>query len=70
MKKHGNILGLYLGNTPFIVLTEYDLIKDAFKSESLAARPSFPFLEDTRPGSGLMNKEINGNISGGSFANT
>ena len=67
MKKHGNTIGFYLGNTPVVVLTEYEMIKEAFKNESLSARPSYPFLEDTRLGSGLMNKETDGNMPGLNF---
>ena len=50
-----------------VVLTEYEMIKEAFKSESLSARPSYPFLEDTRLGSVLMSKETNGNMPGVNF---
>jgi hypothetical protein len=39
VKKHGPIIGFYFGNTPAVVLAEYNLIKEAFKNESLAARP-------------------------------
>ena len=39
VKKHGPIFGFYFGNTPAVVLAEYDLIKEALKHESLSARP-------------------------------
>jgi hypothetical protein len=39
VKKHGPIFGFYFGSTPAVILANHDLIKEAFKSDSLAARP-------------------------------
>jgi hypothetical protein len=49
VKKNGKICGFYLGNQPVVVIGDYALLKEAFK-DALAARPSFPFFEDARPG--------------------
>ena len=61
---YGKISGFYLGNIPVVLLTDFHLIKEAFKNEALSARPSFPFIEDSRPGSELMDWEVNGGMPG------
>ncbi len=38
VKKFGPIFGFYFGRTPAVVLADFDLIKEAFKSDSLADR--------------------------------
>ena len=48
--KYGTIFGFYFGQTPAVVLADYDLIKEAFKSEKLAARPSIEPVQEARPG--------------------
>jgi hypothetical protein len=48
--KYGPIFGFYFGQTPAVVLADYDLIKEAFKSEQLAARPSIEPFQQVRPG--------------------
>jgi hypothetical protein len=50
VKQYGKICGFFIGNDPFVIISDYALIKEAFKNESLAARPSFPILEDVAPG--------------------
>lgn len=47
-RKFGKVTGFYLGDTPTVLLSDYHVIKEAFKNEALAARPSLPLLEDSR----------------------
>jgi hypothetical protein len=47
-RKFGKVCGFYLGETPVVLLTDFALIKEAFKTETLAARPSLPIMEDSR----------------------
>ena len=62
--KYGKISGFYLGNIPVVLLSDFHQIKEAFKNDALSARPSFPFMEDSRPGSDLMNWDVNGGMPG------
>jgi hypothetical protein len=39
VKKFGPIFGFYFGSTPAVILADHNLIKEAFKHDSLAARP-------------------------------
>jgi hypothetical protein len=50
VKKYGPIFGYYFGQTPAVVLADFDMIKEAFKSEHLAARPSLEPVNEVRPG--------------------
>ena len=50
VKKFGPVFGFYFGQTPAVVLADYELVKEAFKSESLASRPSLAPVNEVRPG--------------------
>jgi len=50
VKKFGPIFGFYFGRTPAVVLADFDLIKEAFKSDRLAARPPLAPINEVRPG--------------------
>lgn len=50
VKKYGSVFGFYFGRTPAVVIADYDLVKEAFKSENLAARPSMAPVNEVRPG--------------------
>jgi len=39
VKKHGPIIGFYFGDMPAVYLAELNLIKEAFKLDSLSGRP-------------------------------
>jgi Cytochrome P450 len=39
VKKFGPIFGFYFGSTPAVILADYEIIKEAFKLDALAARP-------------------------------
>ena len=53
--KYGTIFGFYFGQTPAVVLSDYSLIKEAFKSDKLAARPSIEPMHEIRPGANPSN---------------
>ena len=59
-KQYGSIFGFYLNNTPFIVLTDYEDIKEILKKDEIAGRsaaepgnrfrPGWKSLETVEPG--------------------
>jgi hypothetical protein len=49
-KKFGPIFGFYFGKTPAVVLSDFELVKEAFKSEALSFRPTAPPVNEVRPG--------------------
>ena len=58
VKKFGTVFGFYFGRTPAVVLADYDLVKEAFKSEHLAARPSLAPINEVRPGKTDLIKHL------------
>ena len=59
VRKYGKILGFHLGSKPFVVIADYNLMKDLLKLEELSGRPSVVPLSEFRPGfhtTGLHNK--------------
>ena len=46
----GPVNGLYFGNTPTIVIHDFDLIEEAFKREEFSGRPTPPTAALVRPG--------------------
>ena len=70
-KQYGTIFGFYLNNTPFIVLTDYEDIKEILKKDEIAGRsaaepgnrfrPGWKSLESVEPG---VNKGRNPGVIG------
>ena len=54
VKKFGKIYGFYFGQTPSVVIADFDLIKEVFKNEKLAARPSLDPVHEVRPGKDVL----------------
>ena len=48
--KYGKVFGFYIGYGKFIVLSDFALVKEAFKSEHLADRPPFKPFNEFREG--------------------
>lgn len=57
VKKHGPIVGFYFGDMPAVYLAEYHLIKEAFKMDSLSARPGIRKLNHTN-GLRILKKQV------------
>ena len=63
-KEFGNVIGLYLGSLPAVVVTDYEGIKELFKKEEVSARPETAPTCRFRPGWETMahfDPEINYN---------
>ena len=52
VSKYGNIVGFYLGSKPFVVIADYDMMKELLKHESLSGRPKTVPISEFRPGHG------------------
>ena len=54
MQKHlqtyGNIFGFSISKSTFVILSDFDMVRELFKSDLLAGRPAFKPFNDTRPG--------------------
>ena len=59
-KQYGNVFGFYLNNAPFVVLTDYEDIKEILKKDEIAGRsmsepgnrfrPGWQSMESVEPG--------------------
>ena len=45
-KKYGKIFSLYLGNSPFVIVADFDLYKEAMAKDELLYRPSIGANDD------------------------
>ncbi len=50
IEKYGSVFGFYFGQTPAVVIADSGLIKEAYKTEQLAGRPSMEPNQEMRPG--------------------
>ena len=50
VKEFGPVFGFYFGQTPTVVIADFEMLKEAFKSEQLAARPSIEPNHEMRAG--------------------
>ena len=48
--RYGKVCGFYIGGAKFIILSDYELVKEAFKSENLVDRPPFKPFNELREG--------------------
>ena len=45
-KKYGKVFSIYLGNDPFVIVTDFDLYKEAMSKEELLYRPKLGASDD------------------------
>ena len=45
-KKYGKVFSLYLGNDPFVIVSDFDLYKEAMSKEELLYRPKLGANDD------------------------
>ena len=45
-KKFGKVFSLYLGNQPFVIITDFDLYKEAMTKDELLDRPKLGAEDD------------------------
>jgi cytochrome P450 len=50
VQKFGSVLGYYIGTTPIVLVTDYDILKEICKLDSLSYRPSISPLHYFREG--------------------
>ena len=66
-EQYGKACGFYIGYGKFIVLSDYELVKEAFKSEHLTDRPPFKPFNEFREG--FENPHLNGSTPGIALSN-
>ncbi len=46
--KYGKVFGFYLGKSPAIVISDYNLLKETFNRDELTSRPAVEPRNETR----------------------
>ena len=64
VEKYGKILGFYLGSKPFVVIADYNVMKDLLKRDELSGRPAITPLHEFRPGYNTPGLENSGRPPG------
>ena len=60
--RYGKIVGFYVGKEPGVILADFELIKNVYKRDDVAARPDMKPFCDFRPGHWVLDKENEGKV--------
>jgi len=58
--KYGKVVGFYIGGTPNVAISDYNMIKELMKNDVTASRPKLNPFQDLRPGGavkGILDNE-------------
>ena len=64
VEKYGKLVGFYMGSKPFVVIADYDILKDLLKREEVAGRPPIAPLHEFRPGYKTLGSDNEGRMPG------
>ena len=54
VKEFGPVFGFYFGQTPAVVIADFEMLREAFKTEQLAGRPSIEPNHEMRDGTNKL----------------
>ena len=57
VEKYGKLLGFYLGTQPFVVVADYEIMKDLLKRDVVSGRPPNVPFNEFRPGHATVGKD-------------
>ena len=57
IERYGKLVGFYMGSKPFVVVADYDTMKDLLKREEVSGRPPIAPLSEFRPGYNTLDSE-------------
>ena len=67
-KRYGNIFGFYMGFQPFVVIADYDILKEVLKNDAVCDRQDMTPVNEYRPGHWTLPKENIGTQPGVTFS--
>ena len=67
VKKYGKLMGFYIGYRPFVVVADYEMMKDLLKRDEVSGRPDQRPLNEFYLGHATMDKENFGRAPGVMF---
>ena len=57
IEQYGKVVGFYMGSKKFVVIGDYDIMKDLLKREEVSGRPPVAPLSEFRPGYNTLDSE-------------
>ena len=67
-EKYGQLFGFFIGSQPYVVIADYDIMKEVLKMEEVTGRPNTSPLNEFRPGYWTVGHENIGRQPGIIFA--
>ena len=68
VEKYGKLLGFYIGSQPYVVVADYDIMKDLLKRDEVSGRPDISPFNDGRPGHWTVGEDMKGRSPGVLFS--
>ena len=66
--RYGKVFGFYIGSQPYVVVADYEFVKDALKHEGGCDRPDLTPINELRPGHLTVSKDFPGMSPGVAFS--
>ena len=66
--RYGKVFGFYIGSQPYVVVANYEFVKEVLKHEGGCDRPDLTPINELRPGHWTVGKEIPGMSAGIAFS--
>ena len=68
VENYGKLFGFYIGSQPYVVIADYNYIKEVLKHEGSCDRPDLTPINELRPGHWTVGKKIPGMSAGVAFS--
>ena len=68
VEKYGKLFGFYIGSQPYVVIADYNYIKEVLKHEGSSDRPDLTPINELRPGHWTVGKKNPGMSAGVAFS--
>ena len=68
VEKYGKLFGFYIGSQPYVVIADYNYIKEVLKHEGSCDRPDLTPINELRPGHWTVGEKIPGMSAGVAFS--
>ena len=68
VEKYGKIFGFYMGSQPFVVIADYDVLKEVMKNDSICDRQDMTPVNEYRPGHWTLGNDNEGRQPGITFS--
>ena len=67
-ERYGKVFGFYIGSQPYVVVADYEFVKDALKHEGGCDRPDLTPINELRPGHLTVSRDVPGMSPGVAFS--